>query len=277
MGFDITNLYVSRNRRNENRAAVRANEAARIEERRRQIDGISAQSIRDEETAPLRDAQAEFEQSFSTLAEQQHATIFTQPDPYGVFEPLPPGYDRVNAQTIKEHDQLNYELFEKARPQYFECDQNIATMRKYFAANGRKDRLTARTFIAAYDRLNDLGFMLTGAQIVENVQQAEQQRLAQQRAAAPARTVWDINEVYTGKNRATDKFEGWDPYGSGERVKLTAKQIDKLSMDEYKTFSRATVQQKPDWARIDDREQDFVAEQFTKLWTRNSREENNAQ
>jgi hypothetical protein len=258
-------------------ADARAADAERIAEIRRQTESISAKSIRAQETEPLQSAQAEFEASFRTLAEQQQATIFSAADPYGTFE-TPAGYAYADAQTISEHDQLNFEMFQKVRPDYFDCAANIATLKKYFAANGRDRLLTAKTFVSAYDRLSDLGHMLSAQQIVHSAQQASLPKAA----PAPSYKMEDgrkltmriINEMSPDEYRSRlnhdsafrDASEfilggtapsrqvappeppkgdwGWDP-ATGEKEFRTSREIDQMSPDFYKRWTRGSIQTNP--------------------------------
>jgi hypothetical protein len=63
--------------------------------------------------------------------------------------------------------------------------------------------------------------------------------------------------------KSSDLIDGWDPNGEG-RITLTARAIDKMPIDDFKRFSRVTVQPKPDFARSEDRE-NFLPAQFSQL------------
>lgn len=64
---------------------------AEIAPRRAEIESISARSIREAEAAPFKAAQQAYEENFRALFENQEASIFSAPDPYGVFVD-PTGY-----------------------------------------------------------------------------------------------------------------------------------------------------------------------------------------
>lgn len=77
-------------------------------------------------------------------------------------------------------------------------------------------------------------------------------------AAAPARPKsWDVDSYPYFQNpggKSTDLIEGWDPYGSGTRVTVTRLAVEKMSIEDFKRFSRVTVQSRPEWQLIEDRE-----------------------
>jgi hypothetical protein len=281
--FDPSNLYVGRSARKGHAQSAQDANAARIEQLRQDaesvtVNGFLANERLDEaarleaEQAPIRAAEAELNRNMSELHKAEREN-FLKPsfvgvdgqahhyeDPHILYDPAAPEVFYSEAE-LNAYNKEQVRIFLQENPSYFPdmAGKNQDTIFKYLSAHGISVIVSAKMIKGAFERLTYLGMMIPRP--AESVTAPAPVRVV----PAPAKQkVWNIEDIYTG-NSVNDLFEGFDPHGTGQRIRLTARQIDKLTLDEYKTFSRVTVQEKPSYARMEDRDPDYLAEQFVNL------------
>lgn len=264
-----------REKAGEQSAAVDA-ELQRRQLIRQNWEGCTARGFRAEEAAndPANQVRDQYEKTVSDFYTQQTANIFNSPDPLGVF--VNPG--QAPPADLEQFNTINFEAFTKTRP-YFRCDANVQAFKRYFAANNATI-LPASVFTAAYDRLLALGLIVTNEQHVASIMKpaaAQAPRASIEidgvtYAGNAARRVIDQMhpDLYKHHLRNTAGFrenvdailsgqplqsaqpaaapqpkgeQGWGP--DGQPLWLSNHAVDKLSPDEYKAFTRGSVQQNP--------------------------------
>jgi hypothetical protein len=257
MSFDATILYAGKRKSRPSTVHNLNHE----EQRRRELEGLTAsgylaqeqeaeQARVEAEQSAIRAAEEALRANISALREEERFTVHHLSDDPSVF------YDPSEPKMFSsqdEADRYNREqiaIFLRSTPEYYPDPQskNLATIGAYLERNGHGVIVSAKKLTQVFERLSSLGLL------VERPVQVTAPASVRVAPVAKVQTEWRIEDVYTGKNRATDLFIGFDPNGSGMRVKLTARQIDALSVDEFKTFSRVTVAEKPEWAKIQDHE-----------------------
>jgi hypothetical protein len=273
MFFDQGNLH----KRSHNRSRVHnAQTADQIRQNMESVttrgfladEAAEADRQENERIAAVRTVESELNRNFSELHKAERENAFSPAflgidgqhhhyeDPHTVYDADAPTVFYSEAE-LNAYNREQVRLFMAECPDFFPDNEglNRDTIFRYLKAHGKETIVSAKMLHNVFERLTYLGLLIQRPAAVTTPAPTHVA------PAAPVKTVWNINDVYTGKSTA-DLFEGWDPHGSGQRVRLTARQIDKLSFDQYKMFSRATVQEKPDYARIEDREPDFMAAQF---------------
>lgn len=281
--FDVSNFNVGpRQRRGRTQSAQDAN-AARIENLRAQLDSTgvkgfladeAAESARleQERLAAIKKVEDELALNLQALHRTERENVYNPSftdalgkvnhfeDPRILYDPGAPTvlYD---AGDLDRYNRGQVDIFMRENPSYYPDTEgkNVATIFKYLSAHGKNVIVSAVMLKNVFERLTYLGMLIPRPAQTVSAPVATRPAPVQKK-----QTLWDITDVYTG-NSTADLFEGWSPDGSGQRVRLTNRQIDKLSENEMKTFSRVTVQPKPDYARIEDRDPDFLAAQFVHL------------
>jgi hypothetical protein len=201
------------------------------------------------EQQAVRAAEAELSRNLAALRSEDRTRVQNSTDDHSIF--ADPNEPKMFS-SQDEADRYNREqiaIFLRSTPEYYPDPQskNLATIGAYLERNGHGVIVSALKLKRVFERLSGLGLL------VERPVQVTAPASVRVAPVAKVQTEWRIEDVYTG-HKASDLFIGFDPNGSGTRVKLTARQIDALSVDEFKTFSRVTVAEKPDWAKIQDHE-----------------------
>jgi hypothetical protein len=280
MGFDATILY--RGPRKSRPSAL--HNLNHEEQRRRDLEGLTAsgylaqeaeaESARvEQQQVAVRAAEEALQASLRALRSEDRTRVQNSTDDQAIF--ADPNEPKMFS-SQDEADRYNREqiaIFLRSTPEYYPDPQskNLATIGAYLERNGHGVIVSARKLKQVFERLSSLG-LLVERPVVTAPASVRVAPVAAKRA--PARpTVWDVNEYPYFQNAggtATDLISGWDPEGSGERVTLTRRAVEKMDVQAFKYFGRPTVKVKPNWAQVEDHE--VIANQFIELGRRISRE-----
>jgi hypothetical protein len=279
MGFDATILY--RGPRKSRPSAL--HNLNHEEQRRRDLEGLTAsgylaqeaeaESARvEQQQVAVRAAEEALQASLRALRSEDRTRVQNSTDDQAIF--ADPNEPKMFS-SQDEADRYNREqiaIFLRSTPEYYPDPQskNLATIGAYLERNGHGVIVSARKLKQVFERLSSLGLLVERPP----APQMDPALAPVTAARAPrAPQVWDVDSYPYFQNpggKASDLITGYDPAGSGERVTLTRRAVEMMDPREFKFFGRPTVQVKPEWARVEDRE--MMARQFTELGRRISSE-----
>jgi hypothetical protein len=256
----VANLYPGKRQRNAQSSVVvrQMHETERAETERAEIARLDAERL-----APIQAVEAELERNLRELHKEDRERVLNLQDDSSVFEdPNQPAafYTQQEADT---YNRAEVRKFLAENPSYYPdmAGKNFQTIFEYLQKNGRHVIVSAKVLTQVFERLLSLGLLIERPAVAAPVS------VVAVAPATPARpTVYDVNEYPYFQNpggKASDLIEGYDPSGSGARVTVTRLAVEKMQIDDFKRFSRVTVQATPEWALVRDRE--MVARQFSEL------------
>lgn len=279
MTFDVSNLYRKGNQRRSTahnaqiEEQIRDNMYSTSAHGYREVERLDNERLENERLDAVRDVEVQLNRNLTELRSTERENAFNPAfqridgqvhhyeDPHIVYDPDAPSVFYSEAE-LNAYNKSEVKTFLRECPDFFPDPQgsNRDTIFRYLKAHGKDTIVSSKMLHNVFERLTYLGLLIPRP---EAAPAPVTTRVAPV-PTTPVQTLWDIQDVYTG-NSVHDQFEGYDPHGSGQRVRLTARQISHLSVDQYKTFSRVSVQSKPDYARIEDRDPSFLASQFINL------------
>ena len=285
MGFDVSNLYVGRSARRGYAQSAQDANRNRIDQIRQDMKSVTAhgflenerienERIEAERAAAVKAAEQELNHNLSELHRTERENAFNPAfqgidgqvhhyeDPRLVFDENAPtvfySKDELNAYNKSE-----VKSFLRENPDYFPDmeGKNQDTIFRYLTAHGKNVIVSAKMLKNVFERLTHLGLLIPRPAPVAAPAPA---RVAPATPVRPA--VWDVNEYPYFQNpggKSSDMISGFDPSGSGQRVTLSRLAVEKMDADSFKYFGRPTVQAKPEWAKVEDRE--MMASQFERI------------
>lgn len=270
MAFDVSNLY----RKSGPRRRSIAYNAQTVDQIRDNMLSVTAHGFREEMAAEqyadeqerldaVHAVEVELNRNLTELQNEKKARALNLQDDPSIFSD-PDEPSMLSQEEANAYNRAAVKEFMRTTPEYHADNEgrNLSVIHDYLRRNGHDVIVSARKLKQVFTHLSSLGLLIERPTPV--AASAPVQHVV---SAAPVRpTVWDVDQYPYFQDpggKASDMITGWDPNGSGARVTLSRLAVEKLSIDDFKRFSRVTVQDTPDWARVEARER--MASQFSQL------------